>query len=287
MIAHGTLLMVLKPGAILGAAEADVKRYEWNTSGENPQHYAFDRRHVRKAMRNGYGKGFDIIVEALRDRERGRASGKAMTRELYRDEALLRAAIGESDGSVMHPVRGGHITRAEGVEFCSDRCRKRRVSNVDPQIMRTKRNGLPRDIYGLNSALLPGHRYQTIPSTPCRSPTGTRKRGVVLGGVRGAEPETAPMIRVYITGPARDGLYPYRVEGHDAYGGTPIMGRYSHEPLLDACRVLASLREPDDHLVGLFHEGNPTWLMRTSVGYGSRHHGQGTPEQQGCAIRGA
>ena len=115
MIAHGTLLMVLKPGAVLGAAEADVKRYEWNTSGENPQHYAFGRRHVRKAMRNGYGKGFDIIVEALRDIERGRASGKAMTRELYRDEALLRAAIGESDGSVLHPVRGGHITQAEGV----------------------------------------------------------------------------------------------------------------------------------------------------------------------------
>ena len=79
------------------------------------------------------------------------------------------------------------------------------------------------------------------------------------------------MIRVYITGPARDGLYPYRIEGHDSYGGTPIFGRYSHEPLLDACRVLASLREPSDHLVGLFHEGNPTWLMRTSVGYGSRH----------------
>ena len=80
------------------------------------------------------------------------------------------------------------------------------------------------------------------------------------------------MIRVYITGPARDGLYPYRVEGHDTYGGTPIMGRYSGEPLLDACRVLASLREPGDHLVGLFHEGNPTWLMRTSVAYGSRYH---------------
>jgi hypothetical protein len=87
------------------------------------------------------------------------------------------------------------------------------------------------------------------------------------------------MIRVYITGRARDGLYPYRIEGHDSYGGTPIFGRYSHEPLLDACRVLASLREPADHLVGLFHEGEQTWLMRTSVGYGSRHMVVGAPER--------
>ena len=102
MIPHGTPLMVLKPGSILGAAEADVKRYEWNCSGENPRHYAFDRRHVRKAMRKGNATGADIIRAALADRERGLDSGKPMTRELYRDEALLRAAIGapqEAPGS--------------------------------------------------------------------------------------------------------------------------------------------------------------------------------------------
>lgn len=79
------------------------------------------------------------------------------------------------------------------------------------------------------------------------------------------------MIRVYITDKSKDGVFPYRIEGHSAYGGTPIMGRKSKEPLLDACRVLASLKEPSDHMVGLFHEGRPDWLMRTSVGYGSRH----------------
>lgn len=79
------------------------------------------------------------------------------------------------------------------------------------------------------------------------------------------------MIRVYITDKSKDGVFPYRIEGHSAYGGTPIMGRKSKEPLLDACRVLASLKEPSDHMVGLFHEGRPDWLMRTSVGYGSRY----------------
>lgn len=102
MIPHGTPLMVLKPGSILGAAEADVKRYKWNKSGENPQHYAFDRRHVRKAMRKDNATGVDIILAALADRERGLDSGKPMTRELYRDEELLRAAIGGGGERHLH-----------------------------------------------------------------------------------------------------------------------------------------------------------------------------------------
>ena len=67
MIPHGTLLMVLKPGSILGAAEADVKRYKWNKSWRSipHQHYAFDRRHVRKAMRKDNATGVDIILAAL------------------------------------------------------------------------------------------------------------------------------------------------------------------------------------------------------------------------------
>ena len=71
MIPHGTRFMILKPGSILGAAEADVGRYQRNArsqpgDGGRVEHYAFHRLHVRKAMRNGYGKGFDIIVEALK-----------------------------------------------------------------------------------------------------------------------------------------------------------------------------------------------------------------------------
>lgn len=96
MIPHGTPLMVLKPSSILGAAEADVKRFRRNTDklSQRTEPYAFHRVHVRRAMEKGYGQGFDIIVEALRDRERGLASGKPMTREVYRDEELLRQAIG-------------------------------------------------------------------------------------------------------------------------------------------------------------------------------------------------
>lgn len=91
----------LKPGAVRGAADADAKRYERNAkryahdhgSGGGYEVYAFHRDHVRKAMRNGYGQGFDIIAEALKDRRRGLDSGKPTTRALYGAEELLQAAI--------------------------------------------------------------------------------------------------------------------------------------------------------------------------------------------------
>jgi hypothetical protein len=81
------------------------------------------------------------------------------------------------------------------------------------------------------------------------------------------------MIRVIITGPARDHALPYRIEGHAAGHGIPISGGWSYEPLFEACRVLAGLGERADALVGVFEEGSsayPSWAMRTTVGYGSR-----------------
>ena len=125
MIARGTQLMVLKPGSILGAAEADVKRYQRNTrdpaEGETMpmvdrgrERYAFHRRHVRKAMRKENATGADIIMAALKDLERGRDSGKPMTRELYRDEELLRAAIGDFDDRDCHQAGSPEAVAAAG-----------------------------------------------------------------------------------------------------------------------------------------------------------------------------
>lgn len=75
-----------------------------------------------------------------------------------------------------------------------------------------------------------------------------------------------------ITGPAKAGKYPYRIEGHSANAGIPLTPAPSEAPLFDACIALKSIGEPPDRLVGLFGEGEPrNWLMRTSVGYGARH----------------
>jgi len=94
-IINGTLLNELKPSSILAAAEADVRRYRDNVSIDGNEPYAFHRVHVRRGMRHDHGAARDIIAAALVDIERGRQSGKRLTRELYRDVELLKKAIDE------------------------------------------------------------------------------------------------------------------------------------------------------------------------------------------------
>lgn len=80
------------------------------------------------------------------------------------------------------------------------------------------------------------------------------------------------MIHVIITGPPKGGRMPYRIEGQSANHGNPILNLEAGDPLLDACRVLAGMGEPPDHLIGIFDNRRyPDWAARTTVGYGSRY----------------
>lgn len=79
------------------------------------------------------------------------------------------------------------------------------------------------------------------------------------------------MIHVVITGPSVGGKVPYRIEGQSSNHGTPIPNLQAVDPLLDACRVLARMGEPPDHLIGIFDQNYPDWAARTTVGYGSRY----------------
>lgn len=97
---HGTQLMALRPSSIVATAREDLRRFERNrTRGQGmPGHtlsdgyepYAFHRKHVRKVI--------DVpalLALALSDPEPGLASGKYITRMLYADPELLRAAMRE------------------------------------------------------------------------------------------------------------------------------------------------------------------------------------------------
>lgn len=85
----------LKPVSVLYAAEEDMRRRERNledrhrVAAGDMEHYAFHRDHVRKAE-----SAFDLIKIALEDIERGKNSGKRMTRALYNSQELLREALG-------------------------------------------------------------------------------------------------------------------------------------------------------------------------------------------------
>ena len=82
------------------------------------------------------------------------------------------------------------------------------------------------------------------------------------------------MIHVTVTGPRKDGKFPYTIEGQAVNHGRPILGREAEHPLFDACVLLAEAGEPADHLIGLFDSERfttiPGWAMRTTIGYGSR-----------------
>lgn len=87
---HGTTLMQFKPEAIWRIAMADFDRRAGNRTADvsEMKHYNFHRDHVRKASTAN-----DILRAAIADPERGRESGKKITRLLYADLAQLQAAL--------------------------------------------------------------------------------------------------------------------------------------------------------------------------------------------------
>lgn len=101
---YGTLIASLSPTNVLQAARADMRRKVRNASAakfSDPsyEHYAFHRKHVRKAV-----DAENLLVRALMEPDPGLTSDKFNTRLLYGDGALLYAAIrlarGEGDGTV-------------------------------------------------------------------------------------------------------------------------------------------------------------------------------------------
>lgn len=111
---HATELGGLKPGSVVQAAEADLKRRVYNMQKPRPneyQHYAFHRKHVIKAETPR-----ELIEMALKDARKlpeepsegitdeqvkqvekndpvGINSGKKWTRIIYRDVSTLEAAL--------------------------------------------------------------------------------------------------------------------------------------------------------------------------------------------------
>lgn len=95
---HGTRLFRLKPVNIIQAAEADLRlrrqKLEQRSEPSEAQisqraPYAFCSQHVRGAKSVS-----ELLARALKDRDRGLGSGKRMTRVIYEDEEILRAAEG-------------------------------------------------------------------------------------------------------------------------------------------------------------------------------------------------
>jgi hypothetical protein len=87
---HGTVAFRLKPGAILGAAEQDlrVRKNKKADIDEPGRPYAFLCAHVRRAKTAG-----ELIELALANPDKGLESGKHNTRLIYGDPDLLRAAL--------------------------------------------------------------------------------------------------------------------------------------------------------------------------------------------------
>jgi hypothetical protein len=90
---HGTKLMELKPSMVVQAAEEDIRKHRRNKeaaqfTGEPYEHFAFHRRHVRKAA-----DALDLLVRAYVEPGVGLSSAKYNTRLLYSDERLLMDAI--------------------------------------------------------------------------------------------------------------------------------------------------------------------------------------------------
>lgn len=80
----------------------------------------------------------------------------------------------------------------------------------------------------------------------------------------------AKAVRVVITGPSDKGRFPYRIERSAECAGQPLVG-FSAAPLLEACRTLKFLGEPDPTIVTLHDEDRyrDTFRMRTTVGVGA------------------
>ncbi len=86
---HLTSIGGLKPRNIVQAAEEDFKRKVHNKIADRTdlQHYAFHRKHVKKAKSVA-----QLLTLALAESELGCASGKSNTRLIYRDLPTLQAA---------------------------------------------------------------------------------------------------------------------------------------------------------------------------------------------------
>lgn len=96
---HGTKLMELKPSSLLKAAEADLRRRARNSEkdfGDSYEHFAFHRKHVRKAT-----DPQDLLIRALMEPGIGLSSGKYNTRLIYSSgETLLKAIHLASESAV-------------------------------------------------------------------------------------------------------------------------------------------------------------------------------------------
>lgn len=94
---HGTTAGGLKPGSIVSAAEADLRRRIENKSGERPaggyHHYAFHRAHVAHVSKADQPTVAALIMKALAEPEIGTSSGKRSTRLIYKDQAILQEAL--------------------------------------------------------------------------------------------------------------------------------------------------------------------------------------------------
>jgi hypothetical protein len=83
----------LKAASIVAAAAADLVAWRRKREGELSagERYYFLREHVTLA-----DSAAELIDFAIADRQRGIASSKRITRAIYADEALLRAALGRA-----------------------------------------------------------------------------------------------------------------------------------------------------------------------------------------------
>jgi hypothetical protein len=85
---HGTRLMVLKPSYIWRLAMEDIERVSYNKTHWPGRIYNFHRKHVLKA-----NTANDIIRAAIADQKSGLESPKEVTRLIYADLELLKAAL--------------------------------------------------------------------------------------------------------------------------------------------------------------------------------------------------
>lgn len=87
---HGTKAFRLPPSAIVGAAKNDLRRRAMKKNGEEAptSSYAFRAADVRASKTPS-----DLIAAAIKNHERGVASGKLNTRLIYGDVELLREAL--------------------------------------------------------------------------------------------------------------------------------------------------------------------------------------------------
>jgi hypothetical protein len=87
---HGTGGVPFKPDAIWRMAMRDLEARQGNKTAVvgKMRHYHFHRDHIRHA-----DTANDILRAAIAEIEKGRESGKKLTRLLYADPEILKAAM--------------------------------------------------------------------------------------------------------------------------------------------------------------------------------------------------